>query len=320
MDLSSILANEIESKKSKLKDSQNKKHKLKFKLKSNKKTKSDVEEVSTNTIDNDFEKNVDSTECTNGATGTEGSVLNITDKEENNSVVVPSNEEDAELLNSITDEQLHKHLEEFNELSNVEGKDKLDKIRHLQVLIRINKQKEKYKEVLESESKYVNNSELVHIDLNEVNDIEEDGKNKEVHMKIRVIIKSLVKDWENHVLKNPNNIQSELLHETKRDLVPLLYKLRSSTLSTEMTISLLTILYYVQNHDYRRANESYLKLSIGNVAWPIGVEHIGIHARSSATRISGTKQAANIMINDKTKRWITSIKRLITSQESIYTQ
>lgn len=58
-----------------------------------------------------------------------------------------------------------------------------------------------------------------------------------------------------------------------------------------------------------------MKLSIGNVAWPIGVTSVGIHARSAHSKIQGGRNAANIMIDERTRLWITSIKRLITFEE-----
>lgn len=63
------------------------------------------------------------------------------------------------------------------------------------------------------------------------------------------------------------------------------------------------------------AIQSYMKLSIGNVAWPIGVTQIGIHERSAHSRIQGGSQRANVMIDEPTRLWITSVKRLISFQE-----
>jgi pre-mRNA-splicing factor 18 len=35
------------------------------------------------------------------------------------------------------------------------------------------------------------------------------------------------------------------------------------------------IIHYMQSRQYQRANDSYLRLSIGNAAWPIGVTMVG---------------------------------------------
>lgn len=36
------------------------------------------------------------------------------------------------------------------------------------------------------------------------------------------------------------------------------------------------IVHYMQKRQYSRANDSYLRLSIGNAPWPIGVTMVGL--------------------------------------------
>ncbi|KAK6462646.1 Prp18 domain-containing protein [Scheffersomyces coipomensis] len=328
MDFSNILANEINAKKKDLKFKNGKKNKLSFKSgkSSSKKQKvvadqiNDIMKINQNdekveSVSNEVKQDVPIENSTQTEIINEKSDSIILSKEDT------GDNEEQDLVDSITDEQLITQLEQLDEVTSTQNLTKLEKIKHLQTIIEINRRKEKYKSILESESKYIGDSDLQLIDLQELEDIDDETKNQEIYIKIRVIIKSLIKQWEDYISNHPHEQQQQipLIHETKRDLVTLLYKLRSFKLSSDMLISLLTVLYYIQTHNYNRANESYMKLSIGNVAWPIGVEHIGIHARSSSTRINGRhhQQISNIMINDKTKRWITSIKRLITSQELI---
>jgi pre-mRNA-splicing factor 18 len=35
------------------------------------------------------------------------------------------------------------------------------------------------------------------------------------------------------------------------------------------------VIHYAQMRSYQRANDAYLRLSIGNAAWPIGVTMVG---------------------------------------------
>lgn len=35
------------------------------------------------------------------------------------------------------------------------------------------------------------------------------------------------------------------------------------------------IVHYMQKREYQRANDAYLRLSIGNAPWPIGVTMVG---------------------------------------------
>lgn len=225
--------------------------------------------------------------------------------------LAPPNLVDPELTDTISNEQLNSKLDEFGELANEPGLSKLQKIKKLQILMTFEAKHEKYKVQIDKESKLFEDPLLKQIDLLHIADAE---RHRDIlQVQLRVLLKDIVSKWEAEVGKD-----ADLLEETKRDLVLLLYRLRANKLSRDMLTSLATILYYIQHEDFRRANESYMKLSIGNVAWPIGIRDVGIHARSATLKITGEKNAANIMINDKTRRWITSIKRLLTYSERLF--
>jgi pre-mRNA-splicing factor 18 len=185
---------------------------------------------------------------------------------------------------------LDSQLASFNIATlNLSQEQKIDKLRQIV-------KQEKYKRYLQLEL------ELSQSPLTE-NDISLPNRH-DLAIKIRIYLKNLIKQWE------LTNNQLELLKEIKIDVVNLLYKLRKQTVADDMVISLATIINYLQKRDFNQANQAYLKLSIGNVAWPIGIQNIGIHARSSQLKL--VSKSANIMINDETRRWIVSIKRLIT--------
>lgn len=134
----------------------------------------------------------------------------------------------------------------------------------------------------------------------------------ETQMKINRTIKTILKLWESM----PDQDQALIL-DTKKSLFPLCVQLRKSQISSTIQISLLTILLHIQRFEFREATQSYLKLSIGNVAWPIGVVNVSIHSRSNQSRLHG-KEEANIMISEEARRWITAIKRMITFMEIYY--
>ncbi|AQZ17141.1 PRP18 (YGR006W) [Zygosaccharomyces parabailii] len=135
------------------------------------------------------------------------------------------------------------------------------------------------------------------------------GKTGHIGMQCNLYIHQLLDQWVQH------GYQPELLPETKKSFFPLLVRLRKGTLPQDLVTSLATVLYHLQVNELHLATESYMKLSIGNVAWPIGVTSVGIHARSAQTRIQGDKGVANVMLDDQTRLWITSVKRLITFKE-----
>lgn len=127
-------------------------------------------------------------------------------------------------------------------------------------------------------------------------------------MKANRYMKTILHQW--HEIVAQDEEKSRILLDTKLDMLPMFVLLRKCEMNAEQLVSLLTILYYLQRKNYMKANESYMKLSIGNVAWPIGVVSVSIHARSRDTKIMDGK--ANIMLDETTRKWITCVKRMVT--------
>jgi len=69
--------------------------------------------------------------------------------------------------------------------------------------------------------------------------------------------------------------------------------------------------------EYMRANDSYLKLAIGNAPWPMGVTMVGIHERSAREKIF-SNQVAHIMNDETQRKYIQSIKRLMSFLQRKY--
>jgi len=68
------------------------------------------------------------------------------------------------------------------------------------------------------------------------------------------------------------------------------------------------IVHYMQIRSYQRANDAYLRLSIGNSAWPIGVTSIGLHERSADQGIS-EGVVAHVLNDEVSRKWIQAVKR-----------
>lgn len=215
-----------------------------------------------------------------------------------------------EIQLQVEDELLDYKLSEFGEQDMTLSQS--DKIRKLELLLLQEVKNNKYKSWLDQEAPLYHDPSKQAMTVELITDIEHHSE--EVCLILRVYIKELIKQWE-----ETDNEDPELLLETKKNLVKLLYKLRSHKLPQNMLISLLTIVYHIQQNEFNKANESYMKLSIGNVCWPIGVVNVGIHARNASLKITGATNVSNIMLNESTRRWIISIKRLISFKERIYT-
>lgn len=63
--------------------------------------------------------------------------------------------------------------------------------------------------------------------------------------------------------------------------------------------------------DYLAAMDEYIRLAIGNAPWPIGVTMVGIHERSAREKIC-TNSVAHIMNDETTRKYLQSVKRLMT--------
>ncbi|PJF17803.1 hypothetical protein PSACC_02388 [Paramicrosporidium saccamoebae] len=74
-------------------------------------------------------------------------------------------------------------------------------------------------------------------------------------------------------------------------LRPLFKHLRKDLLPADVLYSLATICGFMQQREYVKANDMYLKLAIGNAPWPIGVTAVGIHERSAQEKIKSNQVA-----------------------------
>ncbi|AET37673.1 mRNA splicing protein PRP18 Ecym_1447 [Eremothecium cymbalariae DBVPG len=133
-----------------------------------------------------------------------------------------------------------------------------------------------------------------------------------LQLKCNLYIHILLKEWEG--TSDPPYMPDKF-QEVKRNLCPLLVQLRKGALSENLFTSLASILYHLQQDEFTRAEQCYMDLSLGKVAWPIGVTSVGIHSGSSM--LSSHVNRANVMKDEVTKDWIIQIKRLITFKRAM---
>ena len=60
-----------------------------------------------------------------------------------------------------------------------------------------------------------------------------------------------------------------------------------------------------------KANDTYIDISIGRAAWPIGVTMVGIHARTGRAKIESSN-VAHVMNSELQRKYLTSVKRLMS--------
>jgi len=87
--------------------------------------------------------------------------------------------------------------------------------------------------------------------------------------------------------------------------------------SKEIMNNLFEVMVFCLDRDYVKAHDKYIELAIGNAPWPMGVTMVGIHERSGRSRIFKS-QVAHILNDDNTKKYLQSVKRIMSLVQRIY--
>ncbi|PWA76203.1 hypothetical protein CTI12_AA233550 [Artemisia annua] len=75
--------------------------------------------------------------------------------------------------------------------------------------------------------------------------------------------------------------------------------------------ALMLVVNCCMKRDYLAAMDHYIRMAIGNAPWPIGVTMVGIHERSAREKIY-TNSVAHVMNDETTRKYLQSVKRLMT--------
>ncbi|KAH7331443.1 hypothetical protein KP509_20G033500 [Ceratopteris richardii] len=137
--------------------------------------------------------------------------------------------------------------------------------------------------------------------------------------KILVFFKKLLKEWEIELEQRPEaekrtskgKSSVATFKQCARYLVPLFDKCKRRALPADIRQALLIVVKRCLEKDYLAAMDQYIKLAIGNAPWPIGVTMVGIHERSAREKIY-TNSVAHIMNDETTRKYLQSVKRLMT--------
>ncbi|WRT69138.1 uncharacterized protein IL334_006122 [Kwoniella shivajii] len=137
-------------------------------------------------------------------------------------------------------------------------------------------------------------------------------------------LKNTIREWEEYMDMRPEDIkrstQGRLAAATQvqsaQNLKPLFRSLRSRDLEADVLRLLAELVHHMQSREYLKANDAYLRLSIGNAAWPIGVTSVGIHERSAREKI-GQDNIAHVLNDEVSRKYIQAVKRLLTFSQTI---
>ncbi|XP_073145359.1 uncharacterized protein [Henckelia pumila] len=143
--------------------------------------------------------------------------------------------------------------------------------------------------------------------------------------KILVFFKKLLNEWkqeldemseaEKRTAKGKSMVAT--FKQCARYLHPLFKFCRKKVLPDDIRQALLVVVKCCMKRDYLAAMDQYIKLAIGNAPWPIGVTMVGIHERSAREKIY-TNSVAHIMNDETTRKYLQSVKRLMTFAQRRY--
>lgn len=100
--------------------------------------------------------------------------------------------------------------------------------------------------------------------------------------------------------------------QARANMAPLFRRFEAGQLEEGILAPMVEIVVAAQERRYVDANDGYLRLSIGKAAWPIGVTMVGIHERSAREKLHESDNAAHIMSDEVTRKFLQSIKRCLS--------
>lgn len=137
--------------------------------------------------------------------------------------------------------------------------------------------------------------------------------------KILVFFKRLLNEWKQELNEMPEaekrtakgKSMVATFKQCARYLNPLFKFCRKKILPDDIRHALMLMVRCCMDRDYLAAMDHYIRMAIGNAPWPIGVTMVGIHERSAREKIY-TNSVAHIMNDETTRKYLQSVKRLMT--------
>ncbi|KAI8049620.1 pre-mRNA splicing factor [Syncephalis plumigaleata] len=141
---------------------------------------------------------------------------------------------------------------------------------------------------------------------------------------IYIWTKRMLYEWEAELESRPPEVkrsnqgkhQTVTQRQSKEYLKPYFKQLKHKSMEPDVLARITEIVHYCLKRDYLQANDSYLRLSIGNAPWPIGKQD-DIHERSAREKIFAS-QVAHVLNDETQRKWIQCIKRLMTFSQTKY--
>eukprot|EP01084_Bolivina_argentea_P248970 416593_1 len=145
------------------------------------------------------------------------------------------------------------------------------------------------------------------------------AKPENKHTTLRRFLHGLIREWEAD-LNSRHEVEkasvagrnaTKMQKQTKDYLRPLFKLCRERQLNEGILENLTKMMNRMKEGEFVKAHDVYMLTAIGNAPWPIGLTMVGIHERSGRERIE-SRNVAHIMNNEEQRKYLVSIKRLMT--------
>ncbi|KAA8910102.1 Prp18 domain-containing protein [Sphaerosporella brunnea] len=143
-----------------------------------------------------------------------------------------------------------------------------------------------------------------------------------VYRQLDAWFRLVMKEWKTALDERPMAVKesfqgrkaADAMQQAEEYMKPLFRHFKHRDLKANVFEKVCEIVVEAQARRYVKANDVYLKLSIGNAAWPIGVTMVGIHERSAREKLHENQKdgAAHIMSDEVTRKFLQSIKRCLS--------
>eukprot|EP01083_Nonionella_stella_P027208 74890_1 len=132
---------------------------------------------------------------------------------------------------------------------------------------------------------------------------------------IMFFVQRLIYGWEKELVDKNDAKTQKLVRLLRQDLDPFFDMLNDKSMNKEVLGHIVTMISQWEAKDYRSANNSYMRLAIGNAAWPIGGVHLGVEQ----LKVRQVLPSAKHFMDDETQRkYLRSLKRVLTYVEERY--
>jgi len=133
------------------------------------------------------------------------------------------------------------------------------------------------------------------------------------------VFKKLLKAWNRELVERTEiqkksaqgKIETATYKQCKKHIKTAFKLLHTRQLPDDLLNPIYDIAQSLENREYVKAHDSYLRMAIGNAPWPMGVTMVGIHERSAREKIH-SNQIAHVLNDETQRKYIQAFKRIMT--------